>query len=282
MRTRALTILLAALAVTAAAMTHAPQAWGAASPSSSDCGAGGYPAGWNIWCQSASATPAHPAAVSNPGTVSTPCALYPVAGNPTHMLQVCPLPVKFSLPLAVNLPGATMTLVPAGGAGGPPVTPQQLLAWAQNELALPLPGAQTAPPRGSDGLVGLPEWFWVNPAQWHPVSALVNAGGAWAQVTATPARIEIQPGPAGGVTCPGPGTPYDPQLAASAQHTACSYTYAQSSDTLPGNTYQASVTVVWTATWQGSGGAGGALAPLGRTTTFAVPVAEAQALNPGS
>jgi hypothetical protein len=38
------------------------------------------------------------------------------------------------------------------------------------------------------------------------------------------------------------------------------------------------VTVTWTASWQGSGGAGGALPALARTTTFGLPVGEAQAL----
>ena len=42
------------------------------------------------------------------------------------------------------------------------------------------------------------------------------------------------------------------------------------------------MTVTWTAAWRGTGGAGGALPPLGRTTTFALGVAEAQALIQGS
>jgi hypothetical protein len=209
-----------------------------------------------------------------------PCALYPVVGNPTHMLRVCPLPnPNGGLRYAVYPPGIA-TLVSVGG--GPAVTPQELLAWARSRLALPLPTVHTAPPHGTDGLVGLPEWFWVAPGQWHPMSARVQVGGVWAQVTAHPARLEVQPGTGTSVACPGPGTPYKPRLAASAQHTSCSYTYAQSSDGLPRNGYQVSVTVVWTAAWQGSGGAGGTLAPLGRTTAFALPVAEAQALNPGS
>ncbi len=281
MQTRALALLIAVLVAFAGTALGAAGARAAGDLGGGGCGASVYPWGYNISCQAGGGSTGKPGTVVDPGgVVNTPCALYPVAGNPTHMLRVCPLPnPNGGLRYAVIPPG-TATLVPVGG--GPPVTPQELLAWARSQLALPLPAVQTAPPHGSDGLVGLPEWFWVAPGQWHPMSARVQVGGVWAQVTARPSRLEVQPGTGTSVACPGPGTPYDPRLAASAQHTSCSYTYAQSSDGLPRNGYQVSVTVVWTAAWQGSGGAGGILAPLGRTTVFALPVAEAQALNPGS
>jgi hypothetical protein len=201
------------------------------------------------------------------------------------MLRVCPLPnPNGGVRYAVNRPGATSTVVPVGtaAAGWPRVTPRQLLAWARSKLQLPLPAVRTAPPHGSDGLVGLREWFWVALRQWHPVSARVQAGGVWAQVTARPDKLDVQPGTGASLVCPGPGTPYNPNVAASTQHTSCSYTYTQSSDGLVGNAYQVSVTVVWTAAWQGRGGAGGVLPPLARTVTFSLPVAEAQALIPGS
>ena len=198
------------------------------------------------------------------------------------MLQVCP----HGLIVAggrngVNLLNATTTVI-GTGAAAPAVTPQQLLAWAQDDLALPLPQVLTARPRAAGALVGLPEWFWVAPAQWHPVTATVAAGGAWAQVTARPARLEVRPGDSGGLSCPGPGTAYDPRLPAAAQHSTCTWTYSQPSDGLPGNRYQVSVTVTWTASWLGSGGAGGALPPLARTTTFGLAAGEAQSLIQGS
>jgi hypothetical protein len=286
MQTRTITLLIAMLAIFGAtALSGATRASAAGNLGAGGCGASVYPWGYNISCQAGGTSPGSPrnsGPASDPGggVVNMPCALYPVVGNPTHMLRVCPLPnPNGGLRYAVYPPGIA-TLVPVGG--GPAVTPQELLAWARSRLALPLPTVHTAPPHGTDGLVGLPEWFWVAPGQWHPMSARVQVGGVWAQVTAHPARLEVQPGTGTSVACPGPGTPYKPRLAASAQHTSCSYTYAQSSDGLPRNDYQVSVTVVWTAAWQGSGGAGGTLAPLGRTTVFALPVAEAQALNPGS
>jgi len=296
MPARAVTVVLTAAAVLAAAVLAATAATAPAQAAGGGggCGTSGYQWGYGISCQTGSLSPGTPgrtAGTSQAGTggaVNTPCALYPIAGNPTHMLQVCPLPnPNGGLRYAVHQPGATSTIVPVGGAGGggaPAITPQQLLAWAQNELTLPLPGVETAPPRGNDGLVGLPEWFWIDPAQWHPQTARVAAGGVWVQVTATPRSVQVQPGTgtAGtGVTCHGPGTPYNPKLDASAQHSNCTYTYAQSSDGLPGNAYRASVTVTWAATWQGSAGGGG-LPPLGRTAAFPLPVAEAQAINPTS
>jgi hypothetical protein len=291
MQARVLILLsaVAAIAGRVAAVTTPAKAAGGAGGGS--CGANGYPWGYNISCNNGGSTPGSP---GGPGTMAdpgggggvpnTPCALYPIPGNSTHMLQVCPLPNPFGgLRYAVR-PGGRSTVVPIGpgNGGGPPVTPRELLAWARSKLALPLPAVRTAPPHGSDGLVGLPEWFWVAPGQWHPVSARVHVGGVWAQVTARPSKLQVQPGTGGSVGCPGPGTPYNPHLSANAQHTSCSYTYAQSSDGMPSNAYPVRVSVLWTASWQGSGGAGGPLPPLGMTTAFGLPVAEAQALNPGS
>jgi hypothetical protein len=178
-----------------------------------------------------------------------------------------------------------LVLVPTGStAGNPGVTPQQLEQWALADLTVPVPVPVTAPPRGDRGLVGLPEWVWMSPADWHPVSAQVTVGPVFAKVTAVPTTITISPG--GGqrpVTCNGPGTAYNRALPAGGQHTDCSVTYTRSSDLQPGSTYRASVTVTWTASWVGSGGTGGAInPPLQETTTFGIRVAEGQALVTGS
>jgi hypothetical protein len=281
---RAVAVVVTTAALTAAALatTSAAQAAGAGS---GNCGASGYPWGYDISCQSGSATTGTPgrarSATAN-AEVSTACALYPVAGNSSQMLQVCPHGLRLAGGRnGVNLLNATNTLIRAGVAG-PAVTPQELLAWAQNELALPLPEVRTARPRGTEALVGLPEWFWITPAQWHPVTATVSVGGVWAQVTARPVSLEIRPGDGGGITCRGPGAIYDTRLSAGAQHSDCAWTYDQPSAGLPGNRYQVSVTVTWTAAWHGSGGAGGVLLAVGRTTTFGLAVVEGQALILGS
>jgi len=178
-----------------------------------------------------------------------------------------------------TLPGVVVILVSAA-TGTPRVTPQQLMIRAYGELEVPSPSPATAPPVGHDGLVGLPEWFWVPAAGWHPHSVTVTAGPVWATVTATPVGLSFQPGAGiSPVTCQGPGTAYDPARPATSQHTGCSYTYLQPSAGLPGNVYQASVSVTWRVDWVGSGGAGGVLAPaLSVPARLTIPVAQGEAL----
>ncbi len=108
----------------------------------------------------------------------------------------------------------------------------------------------------------------------------MSAGPVWATATATPAGLSFQPGAGlGPVTCPGPGTAYNPARPAARQHTDCSYTYLQPSAGQPGNAYQASITVTWNVSWTGSGGAGGVLdAGLQVPFTFPIPVAQGEAL----
>lgn len=164
---------------------------------------------------------------------------------------------------------------------GPP-SAAALAQSAFRKLVPPLPAPATAPPRGQDGLVGLPEWFWVPASQWQIQKTQVSVGGVWAKIKATPVRLIFNPG--GGlpaVSCPGPGTPYNASEPAAVQHSDCTYTYTHSSKGQPGNAYTASVTVVWTATWSGSGNSGGTLPSRTRTVSFALPVAEGQALVTG-
>jgi hypothetical protein len=166
-----------------------------------------------------------------------------------------------------------------GKIDGATVTPEQMARTAQESLLLPLPDVQTAPPRGSQGLVGLPEWVWVSHGQWHPLTKRAAAGGVWAEVTATPKRMVITPGAGlAAVACTGPGTAYDPHRAASVQHTDCSFTYGRSSAGQPGSVYRVTVRVVWGGSWVGSGGTGGALPDISRSTRFSLRVAEAQGL----
>jgi|HubBroStandDraft_5_1064220.scaffolds.fasta_scaffold42898_2 hypothetical protein len=174
-------------------------------------------------------------------------------------------------PLAVLVSKAT---------GAPAVTPQQLLQQALNDLQIPTLRARTAPPRGKDALVGLPEWFWVPNGQWHPESVTVSAGPVWATATATPVSMSFQPG--GGfspVSCKGPGPTYNPAKAASQQHSACAFTYTQPSAGQPGNAYQASIAITWNVSWTGSGGVGGEIdAGLIVQSAFTIQVAQGEAL----
>jgi hypothetical protein len=180
--------------------------------------------------------------------------------------------------------GAAGPVAPAvlvsNATGAPAVTPRQLLVTAMGELHVPHLSPSTAPPRGHDGLVGLPEWFWMTAGGWRARTVTVRAGPVWASVTAAPVSLTLQPGAGlSPVSCIGPGTAYDPHRPAAAQHTDCSYTYLTPSAGQPGNAYQASVTVTWKVSWTGSGGAGGVLdAALPVPVSIQVPVAQGEAL----
>src|SRR5438046_622013 len=93
MQTRALALLIAVLVAVAGTALGAAGARAAGAPGGGGCGASVYPWGYNISCQAGGGSTGKPGTVVDPGgVVNTPCALYPVAGNPTHMLRVCPLP----------------------------------------------------------------------------------------------------------------------------------------------------------------------------------------------
>jgi hypothetical protein len=166
------------------------------------------------------------------------------------------------------------------GVSEPAVTPQQLLVAALGELRLPYLQPGTAPPRGTDGLVGLPEWFWVPARQWHARSVTVTAGTVWATATAAPVGLTVQPGTGlNPARCAGPGSAYNRRKPTAAQHTDCSYTYLQPSAGLPAGAYRVSVTVSWRISWTGSGDAGGVLdGSLAVPVGLSIAVAQGEAL----
>ncbi len=164
--------------------------------------------------------------------------------------------------------------------GTPSISPVELLKIAIGELSVPALAAKTAPPMGKNGLVGLPEWFWIPRSEWKPISITVTAGPVFAVATASPATLTYVPGGGlGSVSCAGPGTAFVRGTAASSQRTSCSYTYDQPSAHQPGSAYQAALVVTWTISWTGSGGAGGTITTGYTTgTAFGVRVAQAEAL----
>lgn len=219
------------------------------------------------------------------GSSGPACTLTPVSQQQASFLQLqWPAPQGHTWE-TITCPGTQPFggVVLAGGkAAAPAVTPLQLAQIAIGNLIIPELGAETRPAAPHDGLVGLPEWFWVN--GWNPVhTPPVRAGAVWAVATATPESIVIDPG--GGLTpvsCPGPGTPYNPALPAGQQQTDCSYTYQQPSTGQPGNAYAATVTVLWNVSWFGSGNTG-ATVVTGKpvSTPLTLPVAAGEALVTG-
>jgi hypothetical protein len=168
----------------------------------------------------------------------------------------------------------------SNAAAAPQLPPQLLLVQAFGELTVPHLQPVTAPPRGSAGLVGLPEWFWIPAGQWHARTVTVTAGPVWATVVAAPIGLAFWPGAGlSAVSCAGPGTAYDRREPSAQQHTDCSYIYQRSSAGQPEHVYHASLTVTWRVSWTGSGGAGGVLdAALGVPASLTIPVAQGEAL----
>lgn len=197
--------------------------------------------------------------------------------SPPTYCKAAAVAVRIADPIAA-MGGTPVDCIPGQNAA-PTVAPQELAQRAWGTLRLPLPDVRTAPPRGAQGLVGLAEWVWVSRAQWRPLTKTASAGGVWARVTATPQQLTIAPG-AGlpVVRCDGPGTGYDPSRPASVQRTDCAYTYLRSSKGQPHGAFQMTVTVIWSGAWVGSGGTGGGLPDISRSTTFGVRVAEGQGL----
>ncbi|WP_433432250.1 hypothetical protein [Nonomuraea sp. CA-141351] len=156
---------------------------------------------------------------------------------------------------------------------GQTVTSEQLARQAYALIPIAPPKVLTAPPRGSDALVGLPHWFYLRKGEWKAKSKRLEVGAVWAEATATPQKMTVDAGDGKTITCDGPGTAYDPSKRADQQRSSCSYRYLH-----PKGAYQASVTVTWNGTWRGSGGSGGTLPSITRTVTFPIRVSEAQAL----
>jgi hypothetical protein len=222
------------------------------------------------------------------GAALVSCGLQSLSPGQVSFLGLPPAPAGeqwAAIACPGNSPFGGVTLV-AGGAA-PAVTPLDLLQEVEGQLTVPTLQAATAPPRGRDGLVGLPEWFWIARPSWHPIhTQRLQVGAVWAQVTATPEQLSFVPGGGlAGRSCRGPGTAFTSQ--APDESSDCSFTYSQSSATQEGGTYAASVTVSWRVTWAGfspaTGPAGGVLkAGLQVADPITLKVAEGQALVNGT
>ena len=155
------------------------------------------------------------------------------------------------------------------------IDPGTLARRAFNELPLIYPRPRTAPPATANQLVGVRTWLWVDPADWHPLSATAAIGGLSATVTATPTSTVWTMGDGTTITCDGPGTPYDPQRPDDEQSTQCSHTYQHDGP------YTVLATIVWTVSWTSSTGAGGDLGTVQRSTQFPLTVEQRQAVITG-
>jgi len=150
--------------------------------------------------------------------------------------------------------------------------PAEVAAGVMRRMTIPLPDVAMSPT--GDQVVNLPSWFWV--PNWETLSGTATVGGVTVQVSAQPTSGRWTFGDGTQLTC-APGIPWALGINASQ---ACIHTWTRSSASQPGESYQLDVSVTWSASYSVAGGAGGGvLAPLTRTATVPVRVAEVQALN---
>ncbi|HTT50485.1 MAG TPA: hypothetical protein VMH35_03675 [Streptosporangiaceae bacterium] len=201
------------------------------------------------------------------GTMNATWGCIPAGCQVTVQTLACPLGVGGVAPPPGNNPAPVL---PAPGV---------LAALARQTLGLPGPVIRSSPAQNALQLTNLPTWLWINPAEWVPESKTATVPGESVTATATPVSVTWHPGDGSAVTCQGAGTPYSSADNPAAASPDCGHTYTSSSAGQPGGAFQATATITWDVTWQGPGGAGGALAPLFTTAVAAFRVAESQALN---
>lgn len=176
-------------------------------------------------------------------------------------------------------PGAA----PPGAAAGPP-DPEVLAQQAFQQLRLPLPVPQHSPDlRLQDGqaatVVGEFTWFWTDPSAWRTQRQRVEAGPVWAEVTATPVQLAMEPGDGTApIYCAGPGTPYDRSYGLHSASPDCDVVYQRPST----GPVAAHWSITWEVTWHGWTGTsptGGDLPPMTSRAQTQLVIAEAQALR---
>jgi hypothetical protein len=154
----------------------------------------------------------------------------------------------------------------AGPAGGLPFQP-------------PTIAIGMSPDPGRDLLVNLPTWLWVTPLWAGPVAP----GGPETSLPPALQSVIWDMGNGDTVTCNGPGTPYDPGRAESAQTSSCSYTYRRASAAQPNGRFTVTATPMWRSAPVGgtgsSGGPGAASTVAGPSASLQIRVVEAQGLN---
>lgn len=167
----------------------------------------------------------------------------------------------------------TLVWIPAGG-----VDPAVLAEQAFDRAQIPLPGVELSPPEGTDQVVNVATWMWVD--NFTAISASATAGAVTVTVTARPVRVDWSMGNGDTVSCPTGGTPYDNSRPPESQHSDCTYTYRRSSAAGSNGTFTMRATTRWHVTWVATGvAASGDLGFIGRSTDIVVRVAEIQAVH---
>ncbi|MEV6313629.1 hypothetical protein [Streptomyces sp. NPDC051776] len=163
-------------------------------------------------------------------------------------------------------------------------TPKTLAGYAYDKIRVPDTEVELNPETKST--VNLPTWVWLDKGTFKNVKvrAELPNTGLWAETTAKPVSLNLDPGtedaklhPASGqckINDDGSiGTPYTKGKAKEAP--PCGITYLRASD----EPYKLNASVTWEISWEGSGGASGDLPDGTFETDKDMTVQEVQAIN---
>lgn len=164
-------------------------------------------------------------------------------------------------------------------------TPKTLAEYAYNKVEVPDTKIELKPATRST--VNLPTWIWLDKGTFQDVvvrAELPNTG-LWAETTATPVSLHLDPGTDDAETYPASGTcdfnqdksigtPY--KKGDADQTPPCGISYLHATDGTP---YQLKASITWKISWKGSGNSGGTMPDGTFETTQDMNVQEIQAIN---
>ncbi|MFJ8313721.1 MULTISPECIES: hypothetical protein [unclassified Streptomyces] len=164
-------------------------------------------------------------------------------------------------------------------------TPGVLAAYAYDRIKVPQTEVQLKP--AAKSTVNLPTWVWLDKATFKEVKvrAELPEAGVWAQTTAKPIALHLEPGTGDAETYPASGdckinddgsigTPYTQGDAS--RTPPCGITYRRASS---GQPYKVKASITWQISWEGSGGAKGDLPNGTFESSQEMAVQEVQSVN---
>ncbi|TPQ22025.1 hypothetical protein [Streptomyces sporangiiformans] len=164
-------------------------------------------------------------------------------------------------------------------------TAKTLAEYAYNKVKVPDTEIELKPEAKST--VNLPTWAWLDKGTFKEVKVRAELPNTnlWAETTAKPVALHLEPGTEDAETYPASGdceinddgsigTPY--KKANAGKTPPCGIRYLRATN---GEPYKLSASVTWQITWEGNGGEGGDLPDGTFETTQDINVQEVQSIN---